>query len=196
MQQYAAYNNDPQANNTWDATKDSIGNKSSAETTNLLTSSGDDDVIQGSENNLSNVAAPLNSMMGVFLPPVPTDGNTAPQPLGTKAPPDMTSLTRPPATMTRLDRPFSKSSTPAAARPTTVSVRAAEHRSSGQCRPLLPGYHGRPGMGQQHRRLHRHHHQRVPGRPGSIIPRRTRQISRGILIPRLSFLHPPRPTIP
>ncbi len=87
MQQYAAYNNDPQANNTWDATKDSIGNKSSAETTNLLTSSGDDDVIQGSENNLSNVAAPLNSMMGVFLPPVPTDGNTAPQPLGTKAPP-------------------------------------------------------------------------------------------------------------
>jgi hypothetical protein len=65
--QYAAYSNDPQANYTGDPTQ--------ATTTNLSTDSSDDDVVHGTENNLTNVAAPLNSVLAVFLPPA-TTGNT------------------------------------------------------------------------------------------------------------------------
>jgi hypothetical protein len=90
---YDAANPDPQAHNT------SGNNTTQAQTTNLPASTGDDDVIQGSENNLTNVAAPLNSMMGVFLPPVPTSGPnagvTSPLPMENNAPPgyDFTSDT-------------------------------------------------------------------------------------------------------
>lgn len=70
--QYAAYDTDPQANYT--------GNPSTAAKTNMT----DSTVIPGTENYMSNVQAPLNSLLGVFLGG--TDGQ-APVNLGDKTPP-------------------------------------------------------------------------------------------------------------
>jgi hypothetical protein len=62
------------------------GNPTANSTTTNLPGAADDD-IQGTGNNLTNIAAPLNSMLGVFLPPA--NGTTT-------QPPQLTQSQQPP----------------------------------------------------------------------------------------------------
>jgi Flp pilus assembly protein TadG len=86
MQTYGAYANDPQPSNTTDSDP-----AVTAKTTNLDDSSSDDDLILGTENNMTNIKVPIDSMVGVFLPPVPTSGPnsgvTSPLPFTGSTPP-------------------------------------------------------------------------------------------------------------